>query len=548
MTSLPSLPRYSLAENVVQECPGVKDGCASEQDIHGQLGSIRSLACHSRAGPGLVSPLLVELSHEPRFLVCSTSKQKDDHILWCFGAIWSRQLAVARHVRIVGLGELILRQVFESVQKEGLVLSVDVLHALDPTLDGLLGTGKHILGLVEVSLASAGPALLEELGHEAQLLRAHAVRLEKVHEAVEGVALLSLVAQRVEEHEAHLVCGVHCGVAHQLLHLLHRLCVVVRARELLLHLAHGHELPRVHHAAELGHEGHVLAHVAAELPELGVVLHKGLHVGDGVDLARGVGLGLVLVHQGLHVGAQLAKVEEHVLRVERVLVRGENNLALILSRVRGVAQVHAAVVNAQELMHHGLVGPLVEQGRDRILAPVQDEEEGGRVARAKGEEFGLLINDRAHLGSEELRGLRVTLVANGRAQLEREQHRQKALLHTLEERCVVARAAQGRHVRHVQAEQLRVHGEVVGEHLLHLADDLVLVCVCQLPQGCSGDYVCEEYMVLAEAGLLERLADALHVVRRRSHEVHATKVRHGVHVWLRERVDEQHLLLQNLRL
>ena len=43
------------------------------------------------------------------------------------------------------------------------------------------------------------------------------------------------------------------------------------------------------------------------------------------------------------------------------------------------------VLDAQDLVHHGLVGPLVEEGGDGVVPPIQDQQHGGYV-RVKGEQ------------------------------------------------------------------------------------------------------------------------------------------------------------------
>ena len=47
-----------------------------------------------------------------------------------------------------------------------------------------------------------------------------------------------------------------------------------------------------------------------------------------------------------------------------------------------LGEVHPVGLNANELVHHGLVGPLQQQGRDRVLLPVQDHDDGGCLATA----------------------------------------------------------------------------------------------------------------------------------------------------------------------
>ena len=37
------------------------------------------------------------------------------------------------------------------------------------------------------------------------------------------------------------------------------------------------------------------------------------------------------------------------------------------------------VVDAKDLMHHGLVRPLVQEGRDRVVTAIENQQQGGDV-------------------------------------------------------------------------------------------------------------------------------------------------------------------------
>lgn len=100
------------------------------------------------------------------------------------------------------------------------------------------------------------------------------------------------------------------------------------ARQALLDLADGQQLVALDDAAELADERDVLADVAAELAEFGVLLDKLLHVGDRLDRrgrVRERPLREVL-HVCVEVGAEVAKVGKEVRREEGVLRRREDDV------------------------------------------------------------------------------------------------------------------------------------------------------------------------------------------------------------------------------
>lgn len=102
--------------------------------------------------------------------------------------------------------------------------------------------------------------------------------------------------------------------------------MVVVAGDALFQLTDLEKVLGTHPPAELRDEGDVLAHVARELSELGVLLDEALHVGDRFDVGVVLGLGLVLLDVLLDIAAQVAKVHVHVLLEEGVLVLREHNL------------------------------------------------------------------------------------------------------------------------------------------------------------------------------------------------------------------------------
>ena len=65
-----------------------------------------------------------------------------------------------------------------------------------------------------------------------------------------------------------------------------------------------------------------------------------------------------MVHVILDIGTQIAKVEVHVLRKEGILVGGKDNFTQFWTDVGDAGEGDAAVGDGEEVVDHGLVGPL----------------------------------------------------------------------------------------------------------------------------------------------------------------------------------------------
>ena len=215
----------------------------------------------------------------------------------------------------------------------------------------------------EARPARALAAVGEERIEERDLVRVDAVLLEAELQAVRRRRLGRLVAQRVEHREPELVGRFDRRVVQLREDLAPLRGLVVVAGHVLLELAHVHELVDVHEAAQLADERDVLRDVEALRPERRVALHERLHVLDGRDVLVHLRLALVVVEQVLDGHAQVPKVRELVVGVERVVRRREHDLLEVLVLDAGRAlELDAVAVQAQELVDHGLVRPLRPAG------------------------------------------------------------------------------------------------------------------------------------------------------------------------------------------
>lgn len=62
------------------------------------------------------------------------------------------------------------------------------------------------------------------------------------------------------------------------------------------------------------------------------------------------------------------------------------------------SNVYTAIVDTQQLVHHGLVRPLAKERRDGVIAPVENEEQGcwsGRTAEIKQVAIRWVLHGRA---------------------------------------------------------------------------------------------------------------------------------------------------------
>lgn len=74
---------------------------------------------------------------------------------------------------------------------------------------------------------------------------------------------------------------------------------------------------------------------------------------------------------------------------------------LLLDVGREAAHVDEVVLNAYEVVDHGLVGPLGEEWRDGIVAAIEDEEDRGVVGDLELEEIAVGTHAVLKEGSDE---------------------------------------------------------------------------------------------------------------------------------------------------
>ena len=122
-----------------------------------------------------------------------------------------------------------------------------------------------------------------------------------------------------------------------------------------------------------------------------------------------------------------------------VLARDHDFLHL-LRQVLDVLQIDPIVLDADKLVNHSLVGPLVEQGRDRILLSIADEHvRDWRVARHPIDEVGLLAQLLLRLLGNVPAQRAVILVAKDRIRACGHDHSKEAIYDTICSHLVLVR-------------------------------------------------------------------------------------------------------------
>ena len=97
-----------------------------------------------------------------------------------------------------------------------------------------------------------------------------------------------------------------------------------------------------------------------------------------------------LLHQPVDGFCHVAKVLIHNLRVKLVVVAAQDHFLHLFGHLvaQHCSQIDSIVLDGQELVHHGLIRPLVQQGRHGVVPPVYDQQlRGQAVARHFGHEL-----------------------------------------------------------------------------------------------------------------------------------------------------------------
>ena len=114
----------------------------------------------------------------------------------------------------------------------------------------------------------------------------------------------------------------------------------------------------------------MLRAIPLSLLELREVFNQLLHVFNRLELRGRLLFAQELLHVRLDAFGDLSKVFEHDLSEEFVIMLADDHFRLLK---RGVGHHNSVVLDADELMDHGLVCPLVQQRCDRVLSPVKDQ-------------------------------------------------------------------------------------------------------------------------------------------------------------------------------
>ena len=152
-----------------------------------------------------------------------------------------------------------------------------------------------------------------------------------------------------------------------------------------------------------------------------------------------------------------------------------------------VLQIDSVVLDADKLVNHCLVGPLVEQRRDRVLLSIADEYvRGRRVARHSIDEVCLLTQLLLRLLGNVPAQRAVILVAKDRVRACGHDHSKEAIDDTICSNLILVRPLVGRvqaqteRAAYIQAEQVLVDRLEVSKDFLDLVDHVVNIILSEL--------------------------------------------------------------------
>mmetsp|Transcript_16320 Transcript_16320/g.41842 ORF Transcript_16320/g.41842 Transcript_16320/m.41842 type:complete len:264 (-) Transcript_16320:105-896(-) len=148
----------------------------------------------------------------------------------------------------------------------------------------------------------------------------------------------------------------------------------------------------------------------------------------------------------------------------------------------------------KQVVHHGLVGPLHQQRRDRVVAAVHQQQH--RPAAPPKQLAALLHDIDPHGLRKQLTHFRVFLVADDGLALQGEEAGNQAVGHLADEGAHVRLPARGDARLDVEGEQLRRKREDVCVEDLHLPHHLVVIRIRQRLQLRVLERVGEEQVVL----------------------------------------------------
>jgi hypothetical protein len=112
--------------------------------------------------------------------------------------------------------------------------------------------------------------------------------------------------------------------------------------------------------------------IPAQPPKFRIILHKPLHIGNALNIHITLRLGLEIIHIFLDIGTEVTEIEVHVFMEEGILIGVQDDFPQFRADVGDVGEGDAAVVDGEEIVDHGLVGPLGEEGAYRVVATVEN--------------------------------------------------------------------------------------------------------------------------------------------------------------------------------
>lgn len=107
--------------------------------------------------------------------------------------------------------------------------------------------------------------------------------------------------------------------------------------------------------------------------ELREVLNHSLHILNGTELGLTLLRAQECLYEGLNLRIELSIVGVLDFLEEGIINGRKDDFFHFFRKVFQMFQIDAVVLDPDQLVHHGLVRPLVEQGSDWVFSPIDDE-------------------------------------------------------------------------------------------------------------------------------------------------------------------------------
>mmetsp|Transcript_49536 Transcript_49536/g.131413 ORF Transcript_49536/g.131413 Transcript_49536/m.131413 type:complete len:220 (+) Transcript_49536:483-1142(+) len=182
-----------------------------------------------------------------------------------------------------------------------------------------------------------------------------------------------LVSESIQEDKSQPFHVCDSRTSQQLHQLLVVFLAILTASQFLLELRSFQQPLRLDDSGKFMDNGDVLRNIARHSPELGILIHKPLHVLNRLYF-RSVLCGfLVFLNVLLDAHSQITEVREQIVSKELILRSRHHNLLQLRSHTLNFGQIDSVVFHDEQFMEHGLVCPLIQQRSHWIVSTIQEK-------------------------------------------------------------------------------------------------------------------------------------------------------------------------------